>query len=181
MELEKRLTDMIDISNAKWDFSKEEKYVIDWFNRNGFDGEIIKQYVSKTIFEISKNGATDRFELPQDLKNVGRYMEQFGRNWEILCELQQLRKVKEENNMNETIKRAQEIIKNSEWDTVIPELEVGEEVEMNDLWDGNGEVPEDSYSYQLDDNNWIDYRFEVIEKAENPLDIKIKITAIELV
>lgn len=83
--------------------------------------------------------------------------------------------------MNETIKRAQEIIKNSEWDTVIPELEVGEEVEMNDLWDGNGEVPEDSYSYQLDEENWIDYRFEVVEKAENPLNIKIKITAIELV
>lgn len=83
--------------------------------------------------------------------------------------------------MNETVKKAHEIIKGSEWGTVIPELEVGEEVEMNDLWDGNGEVPEDSYSYQLDDNNWIDYRFEVIEKAENPLDIKIKITAIELV
>lgn len=83
--------------------------------------------------------------------------------------------------MNETVKRAMEIIKNSEWDTVIPELEIGEEVEMNDLWDGKGEAPEESYSYQLDDNNWIDYRFEVIEKAENPLDTKIRITAIELV
>lgn len=83
--------------------------------------------------------------------------------------------------LNETVKKAQEIIKGSEWDTVIPELEIGEEVEMNDLWDGNGEVPEESYSYQLDDNNWIDYRFKVIEKAENPLDTKIKILTIELV
>lgn len=83
--------------------------------------------------------------------------------------------------MNEAVKRAMEIIKGSEWNTVIPELEIGEEVEMNDLWDGNGEVPEESYSYQLDDNNWIDYRFEVIEKVENPLDTKIRITAIELV
>lgn len=82
--------------------------------------------------------------------------------------------------MNEVVKRAQEIIKGSEWNTVIPELEIGEEVEMNDLWDGNGEVPEESYSYQLDDNNWIDYRFETIEKVENPLDTKIRITAIEL-
>lgn len=84
--------------------------------------------------------------------------------------------------MNEIVKRSKEIIKNSKWsDTVIPELEVGEEVEINDLWDGNGKVPEDSYSYQLDEENWIDYRFEVVEKAENPLDTKIKITAIELV
>ena len=83
--------------------------------------------------------------------------------------------------MNETVKRAYDINENSEWDTVIPELEIGEEVEMSDLWDGNGEVPEGSYSYQLDDNNWIDYRFKVIEKVENPLDTKIRITAIELV
>lgn len=82
--------------------------------------------------------------------------------------------------MNETVKRAMEIIKNSEWDTVIPELEIGDVVEINDVWDGNGEVPEESYSYQLDEENWIDYRFKVVEKAENPLDTKIKITAIEL-
>ena len=83
--------------------------------------------------------------------------------------------------MNEVVKRAMEIIKNSEWDTDIPELEIGDIVEINDIWDGNGEVPEGSYSYQLDDNDWIDYRFKVIEKVENPLDTKIKIIAIELV
>lgn len=83
--------------------------------------------------------------------------------------------------MKEVVKRAMEIIKGSEWNTVIPELEIGDIVEINDLWDGNGEVPEESYSYQLDDNNWIDYRFKVIKKAENPLDTKIRITAIELV
>ncbi len=83
---------MIDISNAKWSFSKEENYAIEWFNKNGFSGKITKQYITKTIFEISKNGVTDRFELPQDLKNIPRYMEQFNRNWEIFCELQQLRK-----------------------------------------------------------------------------------------
>ena len=83
--------------------------------------------------------------------------------------------------MNKFVEKAMEIIKNSEWDTDIPELEIGEEVEMSDLWDGNGEVPEESYSYQLDENNWIDYRFKVIEKVENTLDTKIKILAIELV
>lgn len=83
--------------------------------------------------------------------------------------------------MNETVKKAHKIIKGSEWDTVIPELEIGDIVEINDLWDGKGEAPEESYSYQLDDNNWIDYRFKVIKKAENPLDTKIRITAIELV
>ena len=45
---------MIDTSNAKWDFSKEEKFAIKWFEENGYNGKIIKQYISKTIFEISK-------------------------------------------------------------------------------------------------------------------------------
>lgn len=85
---------MIDISNAKWDFSKEEKYAIQWLNDNGYDGKIAKQYVSKTIFEVSKDGVTDKFELPQEVafKNIKKYMEQYRKNWELLCELQNLRK-----------------------------------------------------------------------------------------
>ena len=88
----------IDISNAKWDFSKEEKFVIKWFEENGFTGKIVKQYVTKTIFEISKDGITDRFELPQGIvfKNIKGYMEQYRRNWSINLELRDLRnKVKD--------------------------------------------------------------------------------------
>lgn len=88
----------IDISNAKWDFSKEEKFVIKWFEENGFTGNIVKQYVTKTIFEISKDGITDRFELPQGIvfKNIKGYMEQYRRNWSINLELRDLRnKVKD--------------------------------------------------------------------------------------
>lgn len=91
---------MIDISKAKWDFSKEEKYAIKWLEDNGFEGRIEKQYVSKTIFTISKNGVTTKFELPQGVvfKNIASYMEQYKRNWELTCELHRLRKeVKEQN------------------------------------------------------------------------------------
>lgn len=84
---------MIDTSNAKWDFSKEEKFAIKWFEENGYSGRIIKQYISKTIFEIEKDGVTDKFELPQEIefKNIKGYMEQYKKNWEMLCELQRLR------------------------------------------------------------------------------------------
>lgn len=84
---------MIDTSNAKWDFSKEEKFAIKWFEENGYSGRIIKQYISKTIFEISKDGIADKFELPQGIvfKNIKGYMEQYKKNWEMLCELQRLR------------------------------------------------------------------------------------------
>lgn len=84
---------MIDISNARWDFSKEEKFAIKWFEENGYSGRIIKQYISKTIFEITKDGITDKFELPQGIviKNIKGYMEQYRQNWDLLCELHRLR------------------------------------------------------------------------------------------
>lgn len=84
---------MIDISSAKWDFSKEEKFAIKWFEENGYSGRITKQYISKTIFEITKDGITDKFELSQGIviKNIKGYMEQYRQNWDLLCELHRLR------------------------------------------------------------------------------------------
>lgn len=90
--------------------------------------------------------------------------------------------------MNEIVARAKEL-QIDVYKGYLPELEVGEEVTMNDLWDGVGEVPEESYSikltdYGMDGNSnvpvWINYEFDIIEENENPLDIVIKITGIEL-
>lgn len=91
---------MIDITNAKWNLSKEEKSVIKWLDDNKYNGKILKQYVSKTVFEISKDGITDNFELPQgiDFKQIKSYMEQFQKNWNMLCELKKLRQMKNQVN-----------------------------------------------------------------------------------
>ena len=85
---------MIDIKNAKWDLSNEEKYAIKWFNENGFDGVLEKQYLSKTIFSVSKDGQTDKFELPQGYKGMkmGKYMEAYKASFAMKCELEILRK-----------------------------------------------------------------------------------------
>lgn len=87
---------MIDTTNAKWDFSKEEEYVIKWFNDNGFNGKVIKQCVTKTIFEIEKDNIVDKFELPQGIvfHNISSYMKQFQKNWDMICELHELRQLK---------------------------------------------------------------------------------------
>jgi glycerophosphoryl diester phosphodiesterase len=81
---------MIDLRLAKNDFSKNEKYVIKWLNDNQFEGKIVKQYVSKTIFEIEKEGIVDKFELPQGIENISSYMKQYQKNWNMLCELHKL-------------------------------------------------------------------------------------------
>lgn len=92
--------------------------------------------------------------------------------------------------MNKTVEKAKEIMKKSENNWYIPNLEIGEICEINDIWDGNGECPENSYSYFLTDKGedgqgnidiYINYEFEVIEESENSLDTLIKITNIELI
>ena len=56
-------------------------------------------------------------------------------------------------------------------------FEVGEIVELNDVWDGEGEAPDDeesgsygSYSHKITNDQWINYEFDIVEKKENPLD-----------
>lgn len=84
-------------------------------------------------------------------------------------------------NGREIIKKAKEIDQFSQY---IPELEIGKEVTLNDVWDGEGSAPEESYSYLLANNGddiSINYEFEIVQKKEDLLDTIIKITNIELI
>lgn len=98
--------------------------------------------------------------------------------------------------MNEIVKRAYEILGEceEEWASgfILPEVEVGEIVEINDVWDGAVNIPgidENSvpgdigeYCYVLNDkNDCINYTFEIIEQKENFLDTLVKITNIEII
>ena len=65
--------------------------------------------------------------------------------------------------------------------TDFPYVEVGETCKLEDIWDGNGDVPQDSYSYKVTDEDWIDYVFDVVEEGENPLKTVIKISDIRLI
>lgn len=63
----------------------------------------------------------------------------------------------------------------------LPVVETGEEYYLKNIWDGNGEAPDSSYSYTLTDMDWINYVFDIIEEnEENPLKTIIRITGIEL-
>lgn len=86
---------MKNLDKKEWDFSNGEKYAIKWFEQNGFEVIINSRYVSVTIFTVTKDGITDKFRLPDgDGKiNYKKFMEQYGKNFKILCELQELRKL----------------------------------------------------------------------------------------
>lgn len=83
---------MIDLIKATRVLSNEEMYAIDWFNKHGFEGTLDRQFPRKAKFSVGKNGVTDKFELLCCADyDIAAYMEQYGRSFEMLCELTRLR------------------------------------------------------------------------------------------
>ena len=84
---------MKNLDKHEWDFSKEETYAIQWLESHGFDVVLKKRYISKDIFEVSKNGITDTFHLPLGDKSI-KYravMEQFDKSFAMKEEIMRLR------------------------------------------------------------------------------------------
>lgn len=102
------------------------------------------------------------------------------------------------NKMNTiVVKEAMEIAKKSSDECYkgmyIPDVEIGEVCELNDIWDGEGDyesiidgkshamqITNDGHSGEENYPVYINYVFEVLEEKENPLDTIVKITDIEL-
>lgn len=83
---------MIDLIKATRVLSNEEMYAIDWFNKHSFEGTLDRQYNRKAKLTVSKNGVTDKFELLCCADyDIAAYMEQYGRSFELLCELTRLK------------------------------------------------------------------------------------------
>lgn len=86
---------MKNLDKHEWEFDKGEKYAIKWFEDRGFDVTIKRRYISKTIFEVTKDGVTDNFQLPQGLSSVDykQVMEAYGKSFDTLKELVELRRL----------------------------------------------------------------------------------------
>jgi len=86
--------------------------------------------------------------------------------------------------MNKTVERAYEINEKEEnFEIDIPKVEIGDIVNINEIWDGEGNKPEKSYSYIIsesgEDGNenldvYINYTFEKInDEMIKIIDIQI--------
>lgn len=67
--------------------SKNEEYVIKWFEENGIEVISAKQYVSKTKFEIRKDGIEDNFELLSEVTDIEKYMEMYKQSLDMKFEI----------------------------------------------------------------------------------------------
>lgn len=68
--------------------SKNEEYVIKWFEENGIEVIGAKQYISKTKFKIRKDGIEDDFELSSEITDIKKYMEMYKQSLDMKFEIE---------------------------------------------------------------------------------------------
>lgn len=81
------------LENKKWDFSKQEEAAVSRLLERGFEVKLEKQYTSKDVYTVAKDGVSDEFTFPSGQKNmnVRTFMERYGENFEKKKELIKLR------------------------------------------------------------------------------------------
>lgn len=79
---------MIDLKAKVWELHPREEKAIKWLDEHGYDAVLIKQYLSKLVFDVSKNGATVKFEYPKSVTDVEGYMELFEREFCLATKIQ---------------------------------------------------------------------------------------------
>lgn len=93
--------------------------------------------------------------------------------------------------MNNVLQKAIEIMNKADncFKIELPHVDINNICTLSDIWDGEGDIPDSSYSYQISDSGedgesnfpiWINYEWNVIQEMEDILDTKIRITNIQL-
>lgn len=77
--------------------------------------------------------------------------------------------------MNEIIQEAKRVAEENGFEVYLPELNVRGKYRLADVWDGEGETPEEDYSYELGNGQFINYEFETLTEREDELDNVIMI------
>lgn len=89
--------------------------------------------------------------------------------------------------INANVKKAMEL---DQYNQNVPNVNIGDIVPLSEIWDGEGEAPEGSYSYKLTESGedgetnadvHINYCFKVIDEKENELYSLVEITEIDLI
>lgn len=86
---------MIDISKAKKELSPCIKYIVKWFDENGFDAKLTTYNTNKTVFEVSKDGVNDRFEITvsrEKMDKIKDYMTFFAKSFDMKCENERIKR-----------------------------------------------------------------------------------------
>jgi hypothetical protein len=90
----------IDVSKTAKELDVSLKKAIGWLNNNGFTGKLITYNTNKAEFIVSKDDVEDTLTLTSAIRNpkkvdIIKYMNQFGKSFEMKKEIERLRAIKE--------------------------------------------------------------------------------------
>lgn len=72
--------------------TKNELYAEKWFKDHGFQFALVKQYYSKTKYNVSKDDITDNFELLSGITDIEQYMKAYEKDFKMKQEIVRLKK-----------------------------------------------------------------------------------------
>ena len=67
--------------------SSLEKYVERYLKQKGFNVTLVKQWNSKTIYDVEKDGIKERLEIPVSVVEKKKYMDMVNNSFEMKREL----------------------------------------------------------------------------------------------
>lgn len=86
--------------HLEWESSKDEKFAENWWTEHGFSWKLMKRFVSKSVYAVTKDGVKLTYEIPNDPNmNIRKFMEGssgFVHYWELNLQCLKLRKEAEE-------------------------------------------------------------------------------------
>lgn len=67
----------------KWERTKAEKYAEKFWEENGFAFTVKREYASKTIYKVSKNGVELEYAISSDITDPKGDMKNFEKQFEM--------------------------------------------------------------------------------------------------
>jgi len=67
--------------NNDWEPSKMEKYAEKWFSDHGYQFRLLKRFISKSIYEVSKDGIACEYHVASKVADPAGFMRGFEQFW----------------------------------------------------------------------------------------------------
>ena len=71
--------------------SSWEKYVERYLKQKGFKVTLVKQWNSKTVYDVEKDGTKERLEIPVSVVEKKKYMDMVNNSFEMKREIMKMK------------------------------------------------------------------------------------------
>lgn len=78
------------MKNNAWEATQTELYAEKWWKEHGFTAVLESRMLTKSVYRVTKDGVTDKYEIPMTVKDKKGFMELFQDWWNTLVKLNRM-------------------------------------------------------------------------------------------